>query len=71
MKGRMKHPSDSSLIIIYIIGGITADEARIVHEKTSINNFAHPKIILSGSRLLNPLDVLEKILLSNLSASLS
>lgn len=70
MTGRMKHPSDSALIIIYILGGITPDEARIVQEKSSsVSN--HPKIIISGSRLLNPLDVLEKILLSNLSASLS
>lgn len=67
----MKHPSDSSLIIIYILGGITADEARIVHEKTSSKNPNNLKVILSGSRLLNPLDVLEKVLLSNLNASLN
>ena len=70
MKGRAKHPSDNSWIIIYVLGGITADEARIVQDKISSKKSTYPKITLAGSRLLNPLDVLDKNLLSNINTNL-
>ncbi|XP_053988357.1 sec1 family domain-containing protein 2-like isoform X1 [Hylaeus volcanicus] len=57
------HPHDNPYILIYVIGGITAEEAKVIHEMTlSQNNDKMPYIMLAGSRLLNPLDIVDNIL---------
>ena len=67
-KGKViKHPSDNSWIIIYVIGGITPDEVKIVEDVVNKKGTHCPKITLGGSRLLNPLDVVDKILLTNIN----
>ncbi|XP_012287131.1 sec1 family domain-containing protein 2 isoform X2 [Orussus abietinus] len=67
-KGKTKrHPGDNPLIIIYVVGGVTADEARIINDISS-RNINNPRIILAGSRLLNPLNVTDKVLLSTLTS---
>ncbi|XP_015586357.1 sec1 family domain-containing protein 2 [Cephus cinctus] len=66
LKGRTKlHPSDNPWIIIYVLGGITAEEARLVESIVSLHGPRSPRITLAGSRLLSPLDVMNKVLLSN------
>ncbi|XP_015435849.1 PREDICTED: sec1 family domain-containing protein 2-like isoform X2 [Dufourea novaeangliae] len=63
LRGKVKrHARDNPYILIYIIGGFTAEEAKLVQDTTAIHNKNKtPCIILAGSRLLNPLDVVEKI----------
>ncbi|XP_016921753.2 sec1 family domain-containing protein 2 isoform X2 [Apis cerana] len=64
LKGKTKrHPRDNSFILIYIVGGITAEEAKIIQEivQEKHSNKKTPYVILAGSRLLNPLDIVEKI----------
>ncbi|OXU28463.1 hypothetical protein TSAR_011460 [Trichomalopsis sarcophagae] len=61
------HPSDNAWIIIYVLGGITADEVKIVEEIKSKKGPKCPKITLGGTRLLNPLEVVDKILLTNIN----
>ncbi|KAG6798182.1 sec1 family domain-containing protein 2 isoform X1 [Apis mellifera caucasica] len=66
LRGKTKrHPRDNSYILIYIVGGVTAEEAKIIQEIVSVqekhSNKKTPYVILAGSRLLNPLDIVEKI----------
>ncbi|XP_076627268.1 sec1 family domain-containing protein 2 [Colletes latitarsis] len=64
LRGKAKrHPRDNPYILIYIIGGITAEESKIIQEmRSEHNDDKTPYIMLAGSRLLNPLDVVDKIL---------
>ncbi|KAF3427320.1 hypothetical protein E2986_00335 [Frieseomelitta varia] len=66
LRGKTKrHPRDNSFILIYIVGGITAEEAKIIQEVISANNNEKlPRITLAGSRLLKPLDIVDKIFFS-------
>lgn len=67
LKGRANHhPTDNPWIIIYVMGGITAEEAKIV-EEISLQRNDIPQITLAGCRLLNPMDVADTILLSNVN----
>ncbi|XP_068969221.1 sec1 family domain-containing protein 2-like isoform X1 [Bombus flavifrons] len=57
-----RHPRDNPYILIYVVGGITAEEAKVIQEVVSAHsNEKSPHIILAGSRLLNPLDIVDKI----------
>ncbi|XP_011704064.1 PREDICTED: sec1 family domain-containing protein 2-like isoform X2 [Wasmannia auropunctata] len=65
-KGRIKHhPCDNNWIIIYVIGGITPEEIRETKEMISLFN-TNCQITIAGSRLLNPLDIVDKVLLSSI-----
>ncbi|XP_014481667.1 PREDICTED: sec1 family domain-containing protein 2-like [Dinoponera quadriceps] len=65
-KGRMKrHPCDNNWIIVYVVGGVTPEEVREVKEVISIFK-PNCQITIAGSRLLNPLDVVDKVLLSSI-----
>ncbi|XP_076292800.1 sec1 family domain-containing protein 2 isoform X2 [Lasioglossum baleicum] len=65
LRGKAKrHPRDNSHILLYIIGGFTAEEAKLIQEITSNHSQNEtPRVTLAGSRLLNPLDIVDKILL--------
>ncbi|XP_018045740.1 PREDICTED: sec1 family domain-containing protein 2-like [Atta colombica] len=66
-KGRIKHhPCDNNWIIIYVIGGITPEEIRETKEIISLFN-SNCQITIAGSRLLNPLDIVDKVLLSSIN----
>lgn len=66
LKGRTNtHPTDNPWIIIYVLGGITPEEAKIVDQITTQSS-TQTKITLAGCKLLNPIDVSDKILLSNI-----
>lgn len=61
-----RHPRDHSYVLIYVIGGVTSEEAKVIQEITSIRDKDETlRIILGGSRLLNPLDVVDKILFNS------
>lgn len=64
-KGKVKHPRNNDWIIIYIIGGVTPEEVRETKENISSFN-PNCQITLAGSRLLNPLDIVDKFLLSSI-----
>ncbi|XP_076377338.1 sec1 family domain-containing protein 2 isoform X2 [Megalopta genalis] len=64
LRGKAKrHPRDNSNILLFIIGGFTAEEAKLIQE-IALNRGQNktPRIMLAGSRLLNPLDIMDKIL---------
>lgn len=64
LRGKAKNrPRDNPYILIYVIGGITAEEAKVIQDITSVyNDDKIPHIMLAGSKLLNPLDVVDNIL---------
>ncbi|XP_046740275.1 sec1 family domain-containing protein 2-like [Diprion similis] len=63
LKGRTKqHPLDNDYIIIYVLGGIVAEEIKIVQDMI-VSKKPSSQIIIAGSRLLNPCDVTNHILL--------
>ncbi|XP_058791912.1 sec1 family domain-containing protein 2-like [Phymastichus coffea] len=61
------HPCENSWVIIYVLGGITPDEIRIVEEIVNKKGPNTPKVTLGGTRLLNPLEVVDKILLTSIN----
>ncbi|XP_029162831.1 sec1 family domain-containing protein 2-like [Nylanderia fulva] len=65
-KGRVKHhPCDNDWVIIYIIGGVTPEEVKEAKEIISLFN-PNCQTTIAGSRLLNPLDIVDKFLLSSI-----
>lgn len=68
LRGRAKrHPRDNQWILIYVVGGVTAEEARLVQEIVSAEKEGSHRVTLSGSKLLNPGDIVDKILLSSIN----
>ena len=66
MSNSENHPCNNSWIIIYVLGGITPDEINIANNILSIKEHG-PKVTLGGTRLLNPFDIVDKILLTNIN----
>ncbi|XP_011867005.1 PREDICTED: sec1 family domain-containing protein 2-like isoform X4 [Vollenhovia emeryi] len=65
-KGRLKHhPCDNNWIIVYVIGGVTPEEIRETKAIMSLFN-SNCQITIAGSRLLNPIDIVNKVLLSSI-----
>lgn len=60
-----RHPCDNSWIIVYVIGGVTPEEVREAKETVSLLN-PNCHVTIAGSRLLNPSDIVDKILLSSI-----
>lgn len=60
-----RHPCDNNWIIVYVIGGITPEEVRKTKDIISIFK-PNCQITLAGSRLLSPLDIVDKVLLSSI-----
>ncbi|XP_011498041.1 PREDICTED: sec1 family domain-containing protein 2-like [Ceratosolen solmsi marchali] len=58
------HPCDSPWVIIYVLGGITPDEIRTIENIQKTKEVTSPIITIGGTRLLNPQEVVDKILLS-------
>ncbi|XP_043681338.1 sec1 family domain-containing protein 2-like isoform X1 [Vespula pensylvanica] len=56
------HPANNPWILIYVVGGITPEESRKVQEIISTYK-TNCSITLAGSRLLNPSDIVNEILL--------
>ncbi|KAJ8682740.1 hypothetical protein QAD02_018532 [Eretmocerus hayati] len=61
------HPCDNPWIIIYVVGGITPDEIAIVETIKNKKGASSPKITLAGSRLLSPLDIVDRVLLTSIN----
>ncbi|XP_035735392.1 sec1 family domain-containing protein 2-like isoform X2 [Vespa mandarinia] len=57
-----RHPADNPWILIYVVGGITPEESRKVQEIVSLYK-TNCSITLAGSRLLNPSDIVNEVLL--------
>ncbi|XP_041080864.1 sec1 family domain-containing protein 2 [Polyodon spathula] len=58
MKVSRPHPSDHPLLILFVVGGVTPSEVRLIKEVASSHKSALQVIVLS-SRLLKPLDIPE------------
>ncbi|XP_067891480.1 sec1 family domain-containing protein 2 isoform X3 [Heterodontus francisci] len=54
------HPSDHPLLILFLVGGVTASEVRMIKESVSLHKPGCQVIVLS-TRLLKPLDVTQLI----------
>ncbi|KAL7288577.1 hypothetical protein TKK_0017316 [Trichogramma kaykai] len=61
------HPCENSWVIIYVLGGITPDEINIIENIINSKNNNSLRITVGGTRLLSPLEVVDKILLSNIT----
>ncbi|XP_078403962.1 sec1 family domain-containing protein 2 [Cetorhinus maximus] len=60
MKVSRPHPSDHPLLILFLVGGVTASEVRMIKESVSMLKPSCQVIVLA-TRLLNPLDVTQLI----------
>uniref|UniRef100_UPI00398F63CB sec1 family domain-containing protein 2 n=1 Tax=Pristiophorus japonicus TaxID=55135 RepID=UPI00398F63CB len=60
MKVSRPHPSDHPLLILFLVGGVTASEVRMIKESVSTHKPSCQVIVLS-TRLLKPLDVTQLI----------
>ncbi|KAK6494241.1 sec1 family domain-containing protein 2-like [Huso huso] len=58
MKVSRPHPSDHPLLILFVVGGVTPSEVRLIKDVVSSHKSAVQAIMLS-SRLLKPLDIPE------------
>ncbi|KAK1175961.1 sec1 family domain-containing protein 2-like [Acipenser oxyrinchus oxyrinchus] len=58
MKVSRPHPSDHPLLILFVVGGVTLSEVRLIKDVVSSHKSAVQAIMLS-SRLLKPLDIPE------------
>ncbi|KAI4484821.1 hypothetical protein M0804_007387 [Polistes exclamans] len=63
------HPADNQWILIYIVGGITPEESKKVQEVISTYKTSC-SIMLAGSRLLNPLDIVNEVLLKFMNTNI-
>ncbi|XP_014213803.1 sec1 family domain-containing protein 2-like [Copidosoma floridanum] len=67
-KGKLSdHPCDNPWTIIYVLGGITPDEIKTVEDIINKKGAHCTRITMGGTRLLNPLDILDKILFTNIN----
>ncbi|XP_048381951.1 sec1 family domain-containing protein 2 [Stegostoma tigrinum] len=60
MKVSRPHPSDHPLLILFLVGGVTASEVRMIKESVSMHKPSCQVIVLA-TRLLNPLDVTQLV----------
>ncbi|KAJ9582040.1 hypothetical protein L9F63_003623 [Diploptera punctata] len=55
-----QHPLDNPLVIVFILGGITAQEVKVIQEML-VSSGQDTKVLIGGTRLLSPSDVVEAI----------
>lgn len=60
MSSAAPRPSSYPLMIVYVIGGITADEIRRINEIAS-NQSSNCKVVIGSSSILNPTDIVSTL----------
>lgn len=55
-----QHPLDNPLLIVFILGGITAQEVKLIEEMV-ISSGQETKVLVGGTRLLSPSDTVEAV----------
>jgi len=55
-------PSDSQVFLLFVVGGITAGEVKVIREAAT-NIKTCPQVIIGSTRLLQPFDTLDLVLL--------
>ncbi|XP_003973979.2 sec1 family domain-containing protein 2 isoform X2 [Takifugu rubripes] len=58
MKVTRPHPSDNPLLLVFLVGGVTASELRLIKEAVSTHKPGSQVLVLS-TRLLRPTDIAE------------
>lgn len=56
MKVNRPHPSDHSLLLLFMVGGVTASEIRLIREVVSTHK-AGTQVLVISTRLLRPADI--------------
>ncbi|XP_017311734.1 sec1 family domain-containing protein 2 [Ictalurus punctatus] len=56
MKVNRPHPSDYSLLLLFMVGGVTASEIRLIREVVSTHK-AGTQVLVISTRLLRPADI--------------
>lgn len=64
-KQRQQHPLDNPQLIVFILGGITAQEVKLVQEMV-ISSGRQTQVLVGGTRLLSPNDTVEAIFIKDL-----
>ncbi|XP_069487760.1 sec1 family domain-containing protein 2-like [Ambystoma mexicanum] len=64
MKVSRPHPSDHPLLILYVIGGVTASEVKMVKDLISAQK-PNIQVIIMSTKLLKPLDIPEMLFASD------
>ncbi|XP_069689461.1 sec1 family domain-containing protein 2-like isoform X2 [Periplaneta americana] len=57
---RQQHPLDNPQLIVFILGGITAQEVKLIQEMV-ITSGQETQVLVGGTRLLSPIDTVEAI----------
>nr|CAD7445037.1 unnamed protein product [Timema bartmani] len=52
---RQQHPLDHPMVVIFVVGGITAQEVRLIQEAVADSGLA-TKVLVGSTRLITPLD---------------
>jgi hypothetical protein len=61
---RQQYPSDNQQLIVFILGGISAQEVKLIQDMV-ISSGQQTQVVVGGTRLLSPNDVVEAILIKD------
>ncbi|PSN46371.1 Sec1 family domain-containing protein 2 [Blattella germanica] len=57
---KQQHPLDNPVLIVFILGGITAQEVKLIQEMV-VSSGQETKVLVGGTRLLSPNDAVESV----------
>ncbi|CAH4028408.1 sec1 family domain-containing protein 2-like [Pieris brassicae] len=61
-KSKIKHPMDNQTVIIFVIGGITADECKQLH-RSVITSGIDNNVLIGSTKFVNPVDAMKDVLM--------
>ncbi|CAK1551211.1 unnamed protein product [Leptosia nina] len=61
-KSKMKHPMDNQTVIIFVIGGITADECKQLH-RSVITSGIDNNVLIGSTKFVTPIEAMRDVLM--------
>jgi hypothetical protein len=61
---RQQHPLDNPQLIVFILGGITAHEVKLIQDMV-ISSGQQTQVLVGGTRLLSPNDIVDAIFIKD------
>uniref|UniRef100_H2YU06 Sec1 family domain-containing protein 2 n=1 Tax=Ciona savignyi TaxID=51511 RepID=H2YU06_CIOSA len=61
-------PTDSPILIIFIVGGVSIEEVRCIHRKVkeyNLRNGKELKVVVGSTKVTSPADIVDKLLFEN------
>ena len=63
--GAKKHPRENPALWVYVVGGVTADEASALRELVAERSEGRCQLVVGGTSLLGPREAVEAVLASD------